>query len=204
MKHPKEERTLIIIKPDAIQRGLVGEIISRFERIGLKITAGKMVVPTADHIEKHYTLDPEWRVKTGEKTLKSYRDKGQVHPHGNDPIKITGIILDKLKKYMTSGPVIPLVLEGAHAVAIVRKLVGSTEPLSSDVGTIRGDFVLDSYTMSNDDERSVRNLVHASGSIEEAEREISHWFSPKEITGYRHIQEEILYGRELEGFLKDK
>lgn len=202
MKHPKDERTLIIIKPDAIQRGLIGEIVSRFERIGLKLTAAKMVVPTAAHIEKHYTLDPEWRVKTGEKTLKSYREKGQAHPHGNDPVVITGIILEKLKKYMTSGPVIPMVLEGAHAVAIVRKLVGSTEPLSSDVGSIRGDFVLDSYTMSNDDERSVRNLVHASGSADEAEKEIAHWFSPEEVVDYRHIQEEILYGKELEGFLR--
>jgi nucleoside-diphosphate kinase len=202
MKHPRHERTLIIIKPDAIQRGLIGEIISRFERIGLKLVASKMVVPTAAHIEEHYTLDPEWRVKTGEKTLKAYKERGEKHPHGDDPVVITGIILEKLKKYMTGGPVIPVVLEGAHAVAIVRKLVGSTEPLASDVGSIRGDFVLDSYSMSNDDERSVRNLVHASGSVDEAEKEIAHWFAPNEIIKYRHIQDEILYGRELEGFLE--
>lgn len=202
MIHPKEERTLIIIKPDAIQRGLIGEIVGRFERIGLKLVGAKMLVPTAAHIEAHYTLDPEWRMITGEKTIKSYRDRGQDHPHGNDPLKITGIILEKLKKYMTSGPIIPMVFEGAHAVAIVRKLVGGTEPLSSDVGSIRGDFVLDSYTMSNDDERSIRNLVHASGSPAEAEKEIAHWFAKDEIIDYRHIQEEILYGRDLKDFLR--
>ncbi|MEK7607485.1 MAG: nucleoside-diphosphate kinase [Patescibacteria group bacterium] len=202
MAHQKEERTLVIIKPDGVQRSLVGEIIGRFERIGLKIVAEKMLVPTSPHIEAHYTLDPEWRVKTGEKTIKSYRDKGQKHPLSDNPIEITAVILEKLKKYMTSGPVIAMVLEGAHAVSIVRKVVGGTEPLTSDVGTIRGDFVLDSYQMADQDGRSVRNLIHASGSPAEAEMEIKHWFSPNEIIDYRHIQEEILYDVNLDGILE--
>jgi nucleoside-diphosphate kinase len=195
--HPKTERTLIILKPDAIQRSLAGEVIGRFERIGLKIVAMKMVQATEEHVEAFYTLDPNWRVETGLKTIKSYVDKGLKHPHGDDPIVITGIILRKLRAYMTSGPVVPIVLEGAHAVSIVRKLLGSTEPLSSDVGTIRGDFVLDSYSMADLDDRSVRNLVHASGSVAEAEKEIQHWFKKDEIQGYRHVQEEILYGAKL-------
>ncbi|HVU06593.1 MAG TPA: nucleoside-diphosphate kinase [Candidatus Paceibacterota bacterium] len=181
MQHPKKERTLVIVKPDGIQRSLVGEIIGRFERIGLKIVAAKMTVATPEHIEAHYTLDSNWRRVTGEKTIKAYTDKGQKHPVSQDPIEVTDVILKKLKKYMTSGPIIPMVLEGAHSVAIVRKLIGSTEPLSSDVGTIRGDFVLDSYAMSYADDRSVRNLVHASGSVGEAEQEIKHWFKPEEI-----------------------
>ncbi|MDP1624827.1 MAG: nucleoside-diphosphate kinase [bacterium] len=193
MTHPRQERTLIIIKPDGVQRSLVGEMIGRFERIGLKIVGMKMMLAAPDHVEAHYTLDPQWRVKTGEKSIKSYKDRGENHPHGDDPVVVTGIILDKLRDYMASGPVIPMVLEGAHAVSIVRKLVGSTEPLSSDVGTIRGDFVLDSYTMSNDDERAVRNLIHASGSVAEAEQEIRHWFTEEEVAGYRHIQEGIIY-----------
>ncbi len=164
--HPKKEKTLVIIKPDAIQRSLIGEIVGRFENLGLKIVA--MNIASAEHIEKHYTLDPEWRIKTGEKTIKSYTDKGLKHPQGNDPFVITGIILQKLKEYMASGPIIVMVLEGAHAVPIVRKIVGGTEPLSSDVGTIRGDFVLDSYQISNNDGRSIRNLIHASGSVDEA------------------------------------
>ncbi len=175
------EKTLIIIKPDGLQRGLVGEMLARFEKVGLKIVAAKMLNATEDQVEAHYTLDPDWRRVTGEKTIKSYTDKGEKHPHGDDPMTITAIILKKLRDYMTSGPVMPIVLEGPHAVATVRKLIGSTEPLSSGVGTIRGDFVIDSYPMSNAEERSVRNLIHASGSVAEAEKEIQHWFKPGEI-----------------------
>jgi nucleoside-diphosphate kinase len=201
MNHPKTERTLIIIKPDGIQRGLMGEIIKRYEKIGLKLTALKMAVPTVDQIEKHYTLDPNWRQVTGEKTIKSYKDKG-LTPPSEDPLKITAVILDNLKKYMTSGPVIAMVWQGAHAVKIARKITGGTEPLTSDVGTIRGDYVLDSYQLSDGDKRAVRNLIHASGSVEEAEMEINHWFSSKEIINYRLIQEQIIYDVNLDGILE--
>ena len=190
--HPKYERTLVIIKPDGIQRSLIGEVIQRYEKSGLKLIAMKMMVPTAELIEKHYTLDPEWRRVTGEKTINGYKDKG-LTPPSTDPLAITAILLKRLCSYMTSGPVIAMVWEGAHAVAIVRKLTGSTEPLMSDVGTIRGDYVIDSYQMTDADGRSIRNLVHASGSVKEAEDEINHWFSKKEIMDYRHIQEKILY-----------
>ncbi len=203
MKHPKEERTLIIIKPDGVQRNLIGEIISRFERIGLKIAALKMVVPTAEHVEAHYTLDPNWRRITGEKTIKAYTDRGLKHPISDDPIKVTEVILRKLKDYIASGPVVPIVIEGAHAVEVVRKLVGGTEPLrAASVGTIRGDFALDSYSMADTDVRSVRNLIHASGSVDEAEKEIKHWFKKDEIVDYRLLTEDILYAQNLDGILK--
>ncbi len=197
----KTEKTLVVIRPDGIQRSLVGEIIKRFERIGLKLVAMKMFVPTPEFIEKHYTLDPEWRKITGEKTIKGYKDKGQTPP-SEDPYEITEIVLDGLKKFMTAGPVIAMVWQGAHAVKIVRKLTGGTEPLSSDVGTIRGDFVLDSYQLSDTAGRAIRNLIHASGSIEEAKKEIEHWFSPKEIINYRLVQEQILYDVNLDGILE--
>jgi len=197
----KKERTLIVIKPDGIQRTLVGEIIKRYERIGLKLVAMKLLVASPEHVRAHYTLDAEWHVKTGEKSIKAYTDKGGSHPHGNDPVAVSNVILDGLTRYMSSGPVIAVVLEGAHAVAIVRKLTGGTEPLTSDVGTIRGDFVLDSYEMGNVGGRSVRNLVHASGSVSEAEREIKHWFKEDEIVDYRHVQEAILYETNLDGIL---
>lgn len=200
-KHPKEERTLVIIKPDGVQRTLVGEIIKRYERLGLKLAAIKMLVPGEDFIEKHYTLDPNWRTVTGEKTIKSYREKGLV-PFSMDPLEITAKILANLKKYMTSGPVIAMVWQGAHAVKIVRKITGGTEPLTSDVGTIRGDFVVDSYKMSDDDNRSVRNLLHASGSVEEAEMEIPQWFKDEEIIKYRLVQEQIIYDVNLDGILE--
>ena len=113
MPHHKHERTLVIIKPDGLQRSLVGEIIRRYEAIGLKLTAMKMLVTTAEHIEKHYTLDPNWRVITGEKTIKGYLDKGQKPPSDN-PLEITAVLLKNLKKYMSSGPVIAMVWQGAH------------------------------------------------------------------------------------------
>ncbi|MBX4198423.1 nucleoside-diphosphate kinase [Candidatus Parcubacteria bacterium] len=201
MKHPKHERTLVLIKPDAVQRSLIGEIIKRYEQVGLKLVAMKFLVPTEDHIETHYTLDPAWRKVTGEKTIKGYVDKG-LEPPEKDPHKVTEALLTKLKKYMTSGPIIAMVWQGAHAVAIVRKITGSTEPLMSDVGTIRGDFVLDSYQMTDSDGRSIRNLVHASGSVKEAEQEIPHWFSAKELIEYRLVQEQILYDVNLDGILE--
>jgi len=201
MPHHKDEQTLAIIKPDGIQRSLVGEIIKRFERAGLKLVAMKMLVPSVEHIEAHYTLDPNWRRITGEKTIKGYRDKG-LTPPSEDPLEITGILLGNLQKYLTSGPVIAMVIQGAHAVKIVRKLVGGTEPLTSDVGSIRGDYVLDSYQMSDTDGRAIRNLIHASGSSEEANLEIKHWFSDDEIIKYRLVQEEILYDVNLDGILE--
>lgn len=199
--HPRYERTLVILKPDTIQRSLMGEIIGRYERVGLKLLGMKMIVPAAELIEKHYTLDPQWRVKTGEKTIKGYLDKG-LKPPQTDPLKVTEIILKNLVKYMTSGPVIAMVWQGAHAVPIVRKLTGGTEPLTSDVGTIRGDYVLDSYAMTDHDGRSIRNLVHASGSVKEAEDEIAHWFEPGELISYKLAQEAILYDVNLDGILE--
>jgi len=196
-----KERTLVILKPDALQRSLMGDILKRYERIGLKLVGMKLMVPTVEHIEAHYTLDPEWRRVTGEKRVKAAHAKGETLPT-EDPYEITAVILEKLKKYMTSGPVVCMVWQGAHAVQIVRKLTGGTEPLMTDVGTIRGDYVLDSYVMADEDERSVRNLVHASGSPEEAEKEIAHWFTKEELVDYRLIGEQILYDVNLDGILE--
>ncbi len=201
MNHPKEERTLVIIKPDGIQRSLVGEIIGRFEKLGLKLVAVKMLLPTEEHVEKHYTLDPEWRRITGEKRVKAAKEKGEKL-ETEDPFEITAKILATLKKYMTSGPVVAMVWQGAHSVELVRKLVGGTEPRSSDVGTIRGDYVLDSYIMADTDRRAIRNLIHASGSVGEAEPEIAHWFKPEELNNYRLVQEQILYDVNLDGILE--
>jgi len=200
-KHFSKERTLIVIKPDGFQRSLVGEIMKRYERLGLKLVAAKTLVPTPEHIEKHYTLDPEWRKVTGEKTIASYKSKGQTPP-SEDPFEITDKILKNLKKYISSGPVLAMVWQGAHAVGMGRKIAGGTEPLTSDVGTIRGDYVLDSYEMSDSDDRSIRNLVHASGSVEEAEMEIDHWFEKEELIDYAIFQEKVMYDVDLDGVLE--
>ncbi len=200
-QHPKEERTFVIIKPDAVQRGLIGEIVKRYEQVGLKLVATKMLVATSDHVREHYTLDPEWRRVTGEKTIKGYVDKGLTPPE-TDPLKVTEALLGKLTAYITSGPIVAMVWQGAHAVQIVRKITGSTEPLMSPVGTIRGDFIFDSYQMTDTDGRSIRNLIHASGSVKEAEQEIKHWFKPDEIINYKLIQEQILYDVNLDGIFE--
>ena len=111
-------------------------------------------------------------------------------------------MLAGLRKYLTAGPVVASVWQGAHAVEIIRKVTGGTEPLTSDVGTIRGDFVLDSYQMADTDSRAVRNLIHASGSVEEAKKEIPHWFNEEELVNYRLVQEQILYDVDLDGILE--
>lgn len=202
-KHYREERTFVIIKPDGIQRTLIGEIIKRYERIGLKLVALKMLVPTADMVSKHYTLDPEWLEGVGKKSIKGFLDKG-LTPPTDDPVALAQSVLGRLVKYLTSGPVIAMVWQGSHAVKIVRKITGGTEPLTSDMGTIRGDFVLDSYQTSEVDDRSIRNLVHASGSVKEAEDEIAHWFKPEDIVDYNITSDQILYTPDLKGIFNSE
>ncbi|HVB19902.1 MAG TPA: nucleoside-diphosphate kinase [Candidatus Paceibacterota bacterium] len=200
MAHPKTEQTLVIVKPDGIQRALIGEIMKRYERLGLKLVALKMLVPTEKMIEEHYLLDPNWKKNVGEKSIASYVKKGETPP-STDPIEVANVVVENLKKYMTSGPVIAMVWEGAHAVELVRKITGSTEPRSADIGTIRGDFVVDSYQIADADTRAIRNLIHASGSVPEAKMEIPHWFKPGEVINYRVPHEAILYDVELKNIL---
>lgn len=192
MSHPRTEKTVVIIKPDGVQRSLIGEIISRYERVGLKLIAMKMMNATPELIEQHYTLDPGWRKAVGEKSIKGFLDKGQTPP-STDPLEVAQSVIDRLIRFMTSGPVVTMVWQGAHAVKLVRKLTGGTEPLMSDVGTIRGDYVLDSYEMTEIDNRAIRNIVHASGSVKEAEDEIKHWFKESELMNYESAVERILY-----------
>ncbi|KKT39664.1 hypothetical protein A2W54_01620 [Candidatus Giovannonibacteria bacterium RIFCSPHIGHO2_02_43_13] len=201
MTHPKEEKTLVLIKPDGVQRSLIGDIICRYERSGLKLVGLKMLVPTKELVEKHYLVDPEWRIKTGKKTIESYLKKGK-NPPSDDPLKVTEIILNNLKKYMIKGPVIAMVWQGMHSVGIVRKITGGTEPLTSDVGTIRGDLTIDSYEVSDIDGRAVRNLIHSSGSTDDAEKEIVLWFDKDELINYKLVGEAILYDINLDGILE--
>jgi nucleoside-diphosphate kinase len=199
--HPSKEQTLVVIKPDGIQRTLIGEIIKRYERTGLKMVALKMVLPKPDQIEKHYLIDPNWKRNVGEKSISAYKKRGETPP-SNDPEEVGSKVLERLKKYMTSGPVIAMVWQGNQAVGIVRKITGGTEPLTSDVGTIRGDLTVDSYQISDSDDRPIRNLIHASGSLSDAEKEIDLWFSKNEIVNYRLVQEQILYDVNLDGILE--
>lgn len=196
MNNAKKERTLVILKPDAVQRGLIGEIINRIERTGLKMTALKFVMAQEQDLWHHYNKDDAWFTKKGELTINERRAAGMSVD--KDAIEYGKDIIRALVKFMSCGPVIPMIFEGNQAVGIVKKLVGGTEPLTSDVGTIRGDYTLDSYQLSNVDERAVRNLIHCSDVPEEAEREIAIWFKAEEIMSYRLIAEQILYDVNLD------
>lgn len=182
------EKTLVLLKPDAVQRGLAGEIITRFEKAGLKLVATKMVWPNRELAEKHYPPDRQEFIKgMGHKTLDSYKEAGH-DPEANfgsaDPHAI-GLQLQKwLVDFLTSGPVIALVLEGENAIKLVRDIAGHTIPAKAEEGTIRGDYSDDSAIKANAEKRSIKNLVHASGDRAEAELEIGLWFSGDELHSY--------------------
>ena len=195
MSHPKKERTLLILKPDAVKRGLAGEIVSRIEKRGLKIIALRMFWANKDQVDGHYPKSEEWISRLGSKTLKNYQE------YGIDPIKELGVdspmevgkqVRNWLLEYLTSGPMVKMVIEGIHSIKMVRKIVGPTMPADADMGTIRGDFSVDDATAANKDKRSIRNLVHASETPEEAEHEISFWFAPEEIFDYKRAEDDVM------------
>ncbi len=194
---PHRERTLVIIKPDGVQRSLIGEIIRRFERTGLKFTGFKFTVPTKEQLLTHYNKDDEWFLKKGNRIIEDLKSQGL--PVEKEAMEYGRGIIDTIVRYMTAAPVLAFVLEGNQSVAIVTKLVGSTEPATSDVGTIRGDLTVDSYTHSALEDRAVRNLIHCSESPAEAEREIAVWFDESELMRYTTAQERILYDVNLDG-----
>ncbi|MFC1686733.1 nucleoside-diphosphate kinase [Nanoarchaeota archaeon] len=160
------ERTLILLKPDAVQRGLMGKIITRFEDAGFKVVGSKMVWIDEDFGKKHYSDIAERR---GEKVLKV------------------------LLKFMTQGPIMSLCLEGINAVENVRKMVGGTEPKSALPGTIRGDFAHVSFAYADEEDKAIANLIHASGSVEEAKTEVDLWFKPEELHSYKTVHEEHVF-----------
>ncbi len=198
--HPKKERSLVIVKPDGVQRGLMGEILRRIERTGLKFAAVKFLLPEAEQCWTHYNKDEEWFLKKGTRIVEDRKAHGM--PIEKEAIEYGKDIIQSNVDFFTSGPVLAMVIEGNQSVAIVKKLVGGTEPTTSDVGTIRGDLTVDSYALSSLDNRAVRNLIHCSDSPEEAEREIKIWFDEKEIIKYRLVSEQILYDVNLDGILE--
>ena len=200
MIHPKKERTLVILKPDAIQRGLIGDLLKRFESTGLKLVAMKMIVPKEEIVWQHYNKDEVWFQSKGEKLVENLKAAGR--PVEKEAIEYGREIIGALVKFMTASPVIPMVWEGNQSVSIIKKLVGGTEPATSAVGTIRGDYTLDSYEISNLDNRAVRNLVHCTDDPSESEREISLWFNQEEIINYRLIAEQMLYDVNLDGLIE--
>jgi len=200
MEHPKEERTFVIVKPDGVQRGLIGEILKRYERTGLKLVGMRFGVADEKKFWEHYNKDDAWYLQKGTKILED--KKANNLPADKEPMEYGKEIIRQLVKFMTCGPVLMMVWEGNQAAAVVKKITGGTEPSTSDVGTIRGDLTVDSYNIAAVDDRAVRNLIHCSESAEEAKREIAIWFTDAEMTEYRLVGEQILYDVNLDGILE--
>jgi nucleoside-diphosphate kinase len=196
-KIPVIERTLVMAKPDGVQRGLVGEIIRRFEIRGLKLVALKLVKPTFEHLDNHYPKDEAWIARLGDKGFNTFKE------HNIDPMDIMGTtnnleagkqVREWLIDYMTEAPVAAMVFEGIHAIDMARKITGVTLPANAEIGTIRGDFSVDSPAAANFQKRAIRNLVHASENKNEAEAEIRHWFSEEEIFDqYERVDQKGMY-----------
>ncbi len=199
MPDVRRERTLILVKPDGIQRGLIGEILSRLERTGLKVVALKMVAPERSVLEHHYPADEAWVRTVGGKTREAFETYGMDVKSlmgTDDPAQIGRQVRGWLIDFMQTTPVVAAVLEGVHAVSAVRKIVGATLPVFAAPGTIRGDFSVDAPTVANRARRPVRNLIHASGSVEEAAHEVGLWFTPAELHDYRRGDEAAMFGED--------
>lgn len=189
------QQSLVLVKPDGVARGHIGDIITRFERVGLKITALKMILPKSDDADRHYVLTEEWMQGVFEKASKKYEAEGRPFPFPD--YKAYGqSIKDGLVEFLASGPIVAMVVEGEGAVPMIRKIVGATEPASAAPGTIRGDYSPDTYALANEQNRPLRNLVHASGTPDEAQNEIKVWFTEQELHHYEHVLEHVLYNPE--------
>lgn len=192
--------SLVLIKPEGVQRSLVGNMINRFEQRGLKIAALKMMVPTVEQCEDHYNKNDQWFIEKGQGIIDDLTRDNQLIE--KQAIEYGKDIIRNIVQYMTGGPVVAIVLEGHAASEVVSQMVGSTEPVSADIGTIRGDFTIDSYYLSTIDKRAVRNLIHCSESNEEALREVEIWFNKDEVMNYSTAHERVLYDVSADGHWK--
>jgi nucleoside-diphosphate kinase len=180
MQNVKEEKTFLLIKPDGTRKGLIGEIIKRIEQRDMKIVALEMFQPTREQIDSHYPNDEVWVRRVGAKTLDTY-GKYNMDPlkelGTDDELEIGNMVRGWLLDYLTTAPLVKVIIQGVHAIDMVRKIVGPTMPYKAEMGTIRGDFSADSPAIANKEHRAVMNLVHASETQEEANHEIEFWFS---------------------------
>jgi len=190
------EQTLVLIKPDGVKRGLIGEILKRFEQRGLKIIGMKLVYPEESLAKQHYPVTEEWYAKVGKNTLDDYEKYGidvEENMGTKDPIEIGKKVHKWNIELLTSGPVVAMVLEGTHAIESARKLAGETIPNFAQIGTIRGDFTGASALSANSKNKAVYNLVHTSKDQEEAKEEIKLWFTEKELHEYKVPHQEEFF-----------
>ena len=185
------ERTLVIIKPDGVQRGLVGDILQRFERAGLKMVGMKMVWPSEELVGQHYADDPTYFETVWVKAKAGAEERGDKFTE--TAAELGARIRTANMKYMSTGPVVAFVLEGNTAIKTVRNIIGGTNPLSADMGTIRGDLTIDDFSQADKESRAVRNLMHASSEPEEATREIALWFTDEELYSYQTVMDKVLH-----------
>ncbi len=193
---PKQEKTFLMVKPDGVKRGIIGDIIARCEQRNLKVVALKMEQATRDQMDGHYPKDPAWVTRLGEKTMKTYHKAGwdaNEELGTDDPAKIGPMVRDWLLDFMTSAPVVKMVVQGVRSVDMVRKIAGVTMPCDADMGTIRGDYSVDTALIANAEKRAVRNIVHASETPEEAAHEIEYWFDKNEICEYGRSEDEMQF-----------
>ncbi len=183
------ERTLIILKPDTIKRGIAGEILTRFEKAGLKIIGLKMMVPSEDLVTKHY---PDSLIPiVGGKTKNDWDAYGLEYSETTE--EIGQMIVQATRDFMRSSPVVAAVLEGGHVVEVVRKMVGSTGPKDSAPGTIRGDYAHLSLGRASLKKKGAANIIHASGTVDEAKKEIAMWFDESELFEYTTVHEVLTH-----------
>ncbi|HEV8666461.1 MAG TPA: nucleoside-diphosphate kinase, partial [Candidatus Paceibacterota bacterium] len=190
MKHPKEELTYVMIKPDGVRKGLIGEIIKRMEQRDLKVVALEMFQPTHKEMDNHYPKDEKWISRIGERTSGTYEKYGHDLKRDfgtTDTLKVGKEVRKWLVDYMVSAPLVKMVVQGVHSVDMVRKIVGATMPYQADMGTIRGDYSIDSAISANIEKRAIFNLIHASETPEEAAHEIKHWFGKNKIYKYNRF-----------------
>jgi len=190
------QRTLILLKPDAVSRGLSGEIISRIERCGLKLVAAKLVKPNLEIGRKHYHKDDEWKIKVGERAIQEcleFNLSVKEVFETDSPLEIGNSVVERNAEFLNSGAVFAMIFSGPNAVKKVRNLIGSTFPEAAAPGTIRGDFGLENSFTGTKRKRTTYNLIHASGAVDEAEDEINIWFKSQDIIDYRQTHED-LYG----------
>lgn len=187
-----KQKTLTIFKPDVIQRQIVGEILQRFERKGFKIVGLKMLVPSKELVGEHYSGDEAYLTEVGEKTIAFAKERGDKVPEGT-PLELGKRIRQWNIDYLTCGPVVAMVLEGPNVIEAVRKIIGRSNPILADVGTIRSDYTTDSYFLADLQGRTTRTMFHASDSVENATREIGLWFDENELVDYETAIEKILY-----------
>lgn len=190
----KSERTLVLLKPDAVARHIVGEILQRFERKNMKIVGLKMAWPNEEMTAKHYVDDEDWYKETGGKTLANYKKQGIDLDMTAREMGVN--IRNTLMESLTAGPVVAIVLEGAHVIELVRKMRGSTSPRDAEPGTIGFDYTLDSYELSDSGGWSIRNIIHCSDSVENAEREIKIWFDEDEVLNYETAGSRVMYTKD--------